>query len=474
MSINMYSMIYVLFVLILFYTIRKELRILALCVSGIGYIAIISKYTLASVLVISILIYFTGLVISYFQNSNKNNLAKAVAYISISLIVISFIFFKACKSIVNISYISNVLHIEENSILYTILIPIGYSFYCFQGIGYIIDIYGKKYHAESNFIYFFTYMSWFPKFISGPIENAETFLKQLRNVIDVELFDSFRIKKSLTYIVIGLFYKLMLADRVAPFVSRIYSEPYGYSGLILILSVIAYSVQIYFDFAGYSMVAIGISNIFGIELIENFRAPYMSRSIGEFWSRWHRSLSDWLKVYVYIPLGGNRNGYKRKIFNIFCVFLILGIWHGVGVGYIIWGILHAIYLFIENYFNKKNITMKIMLSRVIVLFEVVFAWFFFRAGSWNEIVQYTQAFLTNDFWEIGSIEIDKSDCIIFCISMVVAFFIEKLLYKNELLKFIRSEKIAKWGAIIYLLLVAIIIFGAYGGSYSSGLIYMQF
>lgn len=219
------------------------------------------------------------------------------------------------------------------------IVPLGISFYTLQAIGYLSDVYHGRIQAERNIIHYALYVSYFPNVVSGPIERAGNMIPQFRALPRHLTFDQFR--DALYMMVWGYFLKLVIADRLGTIVSSAYAIPGSY-GIVLILAIFAYSFQIYCDFAGYSAIAIGCARMMGIHLMDNFKAPYMSGSIREFWKRWHISLSSWLRDYVYIPLGGNRKGQIRKYMNILLTFAVSGIWHGVGLQFLIWGLLHGI------------------------------------------------------------------------------------------------------------------------------------
>lgn len=271
-----------------------------------------------------------------------------------------------------------------------LLLPVGISFYTFQALGYSIDVYrgeglGGVRH-EKNFINYALFVSFFPQLVAGPIERSKNLLPQFRQKHSFSIENTV---EGLQIILVGLFKKVVIADMLAMFVDIVYWNCYEYVGLTLLCALFMFTIQIYCDFSGYSDVARGSAKIFGFELMENFKVPYMSASIKEFWSQWHISLSTWFKDYVYIPLGGGKNGFKKKLRNIMIIFLISGLWHGAKITFIIWGALHGLYRILEELLwkkrkerNEKGIKKSIKIIFVFLL--VMFTWTLFRAEDLNQ------------------------------------------------------------------------------------------
>ena len=254
----------------------------------------------------------------------------------------------------------------------SLFLPVGISFYLFMSIGYIVDVYRGKIKAEKNLISYALFVSFFPIIMSGPIERAGNLLPQFKKEVFAKIkFDTERIRDGFVRMLWGYFQKLVLADRIAVVVDMVYGSPESYGGAMVILASFLYTFQIYCDFAGYSNVAIGIGEIFGIKIIENFKVPYLATSIADFWRRWHISLSSWFRDYLYVPLGGNRKGIVRKYVNIMVVFLLSGLWHGAGWNFILWGGLHGLYQVIgaltEGIRKKIGIILKIKEEKYICI-----------------------------------------------------------------------------------------------------------
>lgn len=263
-----------------------------------------------------------------------------------------------------------------------LLLPVGISFYTFQVLSYTIDVYRGEIPPEKNIIKFALFITYFPQLVAGPIERATHLLHQVRAPKDV---DYRRSVDGLLLIAWGLFLKVVVADRLAPFVDLVFTQPQQFPSTPLILATYFFAFQIYGDFAGYSCIAIGSAKILGVDLMRNFDSPYWSHSITDFWRRWHISLSTWFRDYVYIPLGGNKVRTSRHLFNLMLVFLMSGLWHGANYTFIIWGAIHGCFVVLEHFIKKTKIRINSrVLNGVLILltFHVTcLAWIFFRANS---------------------------------------------------------------------------------------------
>ncbi|RZU41350.1 MBOAT family O-acyltransferase [Edaphobacter modestus] len=230
---------------------------------------------------------------------------------------------------------------QQDLPIFRILLPVGLSFHTFQAMSYTIDVYKKKAPAEKNILDYALYVAFFPQMVAGPIERPRQLLPQFHHE---PVLRSDRIKSGITLATWGLFKKMVIADSLSGFVNLVYASPRSYSGVELLLATLSFAIQIYCDFSGYSDIALGIARMMGYELRLNFAQPYFSRSIGEFWHRWHISLSTWFRDYLYIPLGGNRVRTFRLYFNLLATFLLSGLWHGANWTFVVWGGLHGMFL----------------------------------------------------------------------------------------------------------------------------------
>ena len=302
------------------------------------------------------------------------------------------------------------------------MLPVGISFYTFQTLGYLIDIYRGKYPAERHFGYYCLFVSFFPQILSGPIGRGDVMLPQLKKE---RTFDIYQASYGMKLMAVGYFKKLVVAGLLAPTVDKIYDNPESYVGLVYIIATFMFALQIYCDFSGYTDISIGCAKLFGMELSENFKTPYFSRSIKEFWSRWHISLSTWFRDYLYIPLGGNRVGKIRHCFNLMLTFLVSGLWHGAGINYILWGGIHGFYQIIETISGKnkkgregKRNPLLNLFSVFLTFMAVCLAWVFFRADS----VSHAWRIISLSFHEIGN-PYNYFRTAVICLDMSYAYMI---------------------------------------------------
>ena len=261
-------------------------------------------------------------------------------------------------------------------------IPMGISFFTFQALGYLFDVYYKRILVEKDFMTYALFVSFFPSIVAGPINKASLVIPQLKAIRPY--FDYKKSVEGLKMLMWGMFMKVVVADRVALYVDTVLPHYMNYTGMTCFVASILYTIQIYADFAGYSLMAIGVGKLLGFELTENFRRPYFAVSVTDFWRRWHISLSTWLKDYVYIPMGGSRCSKMRNYWNIFVTFLVSGIWHGANWTFIVWGIWHGVFQIIEKAIGQQKCTygwfgrsMKILVTFLLVNF----AWIFFCMPS---------------------------------------------------------------------------------------------
>ncbi len=291
-----------------------------------------------------------------------------------------------------------------------LLLPVGISFYTFQTLSYTIDVYRRRCAPEKHLGYFALYVSFFPQLVAGPIERSTHLLPQF---FKAHSCDYHRITSGLKLMLWGFFKKLVIADRLALYVNEVYGHPGDYHGLPVVLATYFFAFQIFCDFSGYSDIAIGAARVMGYDLMANFRRPYYSKSIAEFWGRWHISLSTWFRDYLYIPLGGNRGGELRFLRNLILVFLISGLWHGAAWHFVVWGALHALYMIlsIQTRPLRAACVQWMGLSRhwklhrwvrVLITFHLVlFAWVFFRADTVSDAWILLGSMLQPGGWQLG-------------------------------------------------------------------------
>ncbi|MGK0366314.1 MAG: alginate O-acetyltransferase complex protein AlgI [Saprospiraceae bacterium] len=350
---------------------------------------------LSLILFSTIVDYSVSLAISQTKNQKRR---KVLLWTSIAVNLGFLGFFKYFNFFLdNFVAAFSFLGTEISATSLQIILPVGISFYTFQTLSYTIDVYRKKLEPTTDFIAFSAFVSFFPQLVAGPIERAKNLLPQFYTP---RTFDYENAVDGLRQILWGLFKKMVIADNCARFANMIFNNSDDYSGSTLVLGAVFFTFQIYGDFSGYSDIAIGTSRLFGINLSRNFAFPYFSRDIGEFWRRWHISLSTWFRDYLYIPLGGSRGGTSMRIRNTFIIFIVSGFWHGANWTFIIWGALNALYflplLLTKNNRNHIDIvakdrwfpSLKEFFQILLTFTLTVFAWIFFRAENITHALNY--------------------------------------------------------------------------------------
>ncbi|APY12409.1 membrane-bound O-acyltransferase family protein [Seonamhaeicola sp. S2-3] len=347
-----------------------------------------------------------------------------------------------------------------------VILPVGISFYTFQTMSYSIDIYKGKLKSTKNFIAFAAFVSFFPQLVAGPIERASNLLPQ---ILKNRKFNKINAISGIQQIIWGMFKKVAVADSLAPIVNDIFSNYNDYSGGTLITGAVFFAVQIYCDFSGYSDIAIGTAKLFGFDLMTNFNFPYFSKSIGEFWRKWHISLSTWFRDYLYIPLGGSKVGKIKGVRNVFVIFLVSGFWHGANWTFIAWGAIHAL-LFIPSFILGTNRNYLVQTSSKVNMFQyfknlikiiytffvVTIAWVFFRAATIQDSFNY--------ILKINSFKLDS-----FSLISVSDWFIVITLFIMDYVMF-KKIKIN----IFFWVIMVIVILGALNRETQSEFIYFQF
>lgn len=376
-----------------------------------------------------------------------------------------------------------------------LLLPVGISFYTFQALGYVIDVYRGRIKAEKNLIRYALFVSFFPQLVAGPIERSENLLKQIRSVENIKLWNARRVTAGAILMIWGLFMKMVIADRISILVDMVFDNYRMYGSTELIAAAVGFAIQIYCDFSSYSLIAIGSAKVMGIELMENFNTPYFAVSIKDFWSRWHISLSTWLRDYIYIPLGGNRQGKKRKDVNLLITFLISGLWHGAAWKYVVWGGIHGVYRIVEELLSEpcsrvcKALKVKTacfsyrLLQTMITFALTTFAWIFFRADTIWDALRFIKRILTKPtpwllfnggLYDLG---LDRIEMNILIFALLLLFLVDLIRYakKQTIDIFLLEQNIwFEWTVIIVLILM-LFIFGEYGPAFDAQqFIYFQF
>lgn len=286
--------------------------------------------------------------------------------------------------------VDRLFHVQIHSQLMEIILPVGISFYTFQSISYVIDVYRGKLPAAQNLIQYLAFVSFFPQLVAGPIERAPHMLPQYSSRLNLTAGN---LEQGIWLIIWGLFQKVVLADNLAPLTELVYNHDVP-SLPMLFLGTTAFAFQIYCDFAGYSDIARGLAKLMGFELMINFNLPYLARSLRDFWQRWHISLSTWIRDYLYIPLGGNRMGESRTRANLLLAMLLAGFWHGAASNYLLWGIWHGAGLVINHVWERlrpKKTTLPSAVAWCLTMIFIWVGWIFFRSKSIEQIVDFARA-----------------------------------------------------------------------------------
>lgn len=445
---------------------------LLLAASCFFYMFFIPEYIL--ILFFTIIIdYFAGIQLERIRNPKKRKYFLIGSLVANIGILVIFKYYNFLNS--NITTVLDAFNTHNPIPVMSIILPIGLSFHTFQAMSYTIEVYRGNQKAEKHFGVYSLYVMYYPQLVAGPIERPQNVLHQFK---ENHKPDYERIRSGLMQMLWGLFKKVVIADRLTLFVDAVYKDPTSYQGMPLIWATIFFSFQIYCDFSGYSDMALGASKVMGIDLMQNFRMPYLAKSIKSFWSRWHISLSTWFRDYLYIPLGGNRVSKSRWYFNLFIVFMISGLWHGANWTFIIWGALHGAYLVAgillepaEKKFLQKSSFFFNTIKRLFVFLLVAVAWVFFRASSVSDamyIISHFHKIDTNYLFGVPSAStVNNILSIVLILLLILSDYYFEWAEKNQPL--LKNNFIRYAFAIILMVLIYTI-----GVFESASFIYFQF
>ena len=403
---SLHFLIFLPIVIGLYYLLPQKFRwILIFFASCYFYMVFVPQYILILFLII-IIDYISALTIE--RVSGRLKLFYLVASLTANIGLLAFFkYFNFFNE--NLVAVFSLFGKEFQPLNLSIILPIGLSFHTFQSMSYTIEVYRGKQKAEQHLGYFANYVLFFPQMVAGPIERYETLGNELKTV-HKPLYQNF--SDGFKLILFGLFIKMAVADNIAPYVNQIYADPLKYSASQVLLSVFLFSFQIYADFFGYSTIALGSAKLLGINIMDNFKTPYLSKSVSEFWSRWHISLSTWFRDYLYIPLGGNRVKIPRWSINILIVFMVSGLWHGANWTFVVWGALHGLMLLLERYFSswfkfeiKKEWSFLNILLVLKTFIITSFIWIFFRAENFQKAKEMFNAIFNNQSVEHVSLDV---------------------------------------------------------------------
>ena len=448
-----------------------------LIASCVFYMFFIPKYIV--ILFITIVIdYWAGIKIA----SSTGAARKRYLLISIISTVLVLAIFKYANFLIgNVDQLAHLIHWNYSVKALDIILPIGLSFHTFQSLSYVIEVYRGNHKPEKHFGIYALYVMFYPQLVAGPIERPQNILYQFYEKHQFKYKD---VVSGLKLMAWGFFKKLVIADRLSAIINPVYNNPHHYSGVALIFVTLLFAQQIYCDFSGYSDIAIGAARVMGFRLMKNFDMPYFSKSISEFWTRWHISLSTWFRDYVYIPMGGSRVVKWRWYYNLLVTFLLSGLWHGASWTYVIWGGLNGLYLIMEVITLKfrKNASNLIRLNRFPMLLNgiqvfvtvllISVAWIFFRANTASDAF-----YIVSKIFTIKSFNTDFSTfvdpyslflCLVFILLLELTQWYHK---KYNLVKVISEKPLIVRFALYTVFLVVLLNFGVFS---SKGFIYFQF
>ena len=470
-------------IFILYFTLFQRFQKAVLFFGSCVFISSYKIEYLLLLLIIGTISYFSARLIE-----NKKHYAKQIITVSSIIQLMVLFYFKYLNFSIGILFKIQkyLLHwdIEINESFFKILLPVGISFYILQSIGYLVDVYKGKVFAEKNWVAYILFLGYFPKLTLGPIERAENLISQLH---ETHQFDYDRAVAGLRICLVGLFKKVAVADSIAVIVNNVYDNCYEYSGLALIIATILYAFQIYCDFSGYTDMAIGISKILGIDLMENFNCPYLSTSVTEFWRRWHISLSTWFRDYVYIPLGGNRVKLPRYFLNILITMTVSGIWHGANLTFIAWGFLNGVLLCIEKVIGscskkrfKKNHIFQTVFKICVTFSLICLTWIFFRANCLSDAIYifkniFNGMEISFNYFRMTLVKMGftKFYCLIICAVILIQIVIDIIHDKDTIQKFISEKTLfCRWA--IYILTIVFVLYCKIYIAESQQFIYFNF
>lgn len=468
---SIHFLIFFLLVITLYFSIKHKYRWILLLISSYYFYMSFKLEYIILLMVSTSIAYIAGLQIYQSKTQGRKKLFLGLSILTNLGLLFGFKYFNFFSN--SVREFLNLFSIPFHPITLKILLPLGLSFYTFKMLSYTFDVYRGKLEPQRHFGIFAVYVSYFPQLVAGPIERAGNLLPQLS---EKHHFDYRQVTDGLKLMLWGFFKKLVIADRLTIVVDAVYNTPSNYTGTPLILATVFFAFQIYCDFSGYSDIAIGAAQVMGIRLMDNFNRPYFSRSISEFWRRWHISLSSWFKDYLYIPLGGNRVSLQRWVFNIFVVFLLSGLWHGANWTFVIWGALHGFYLVfgkITQNFRVK-FTNKIGLNKVSKLHQLIqigiafilvdIGWIFFRANSLPDavyIVTHLFSGISLSLPKAGLGGIGDAGLILCFLSIIFMEFVHLLQEHIGMRKFLSNKPlILRWSVYIIIILF-ILLFGVF-------------
>lgn len=483
---------------LLFWIVPKRFRYLwLLAASYYFYMSWNAKYALLIGLS-TVTTWLCGLGIERVGSQRKADEGHRRLVIALGFVVnigILFFFKYYTFAFMNVNRILSLFHISLPGRPFDIMLPVGISFYTFQALGYIVDVYRGDVQAERNLFRYALFVSFFPQLVAGPIERSGNLLEQIRRIPNRKAADWNQVINGLLVMLYGFFMKMVIADRIAIFVDEVFDHAFIYGTVELALAAMGFAIQIYCDFGSYSLIATGAAQVMGFTLMENFNTPYFACSIKEFWRRWHISLSSWFRDYLYIPLGGSRCSKPRKYFNLMLTFLVSGLWHGARWNYVVWGGMHGMYQIVGELLlpvkkkvcaacNVKTGCSSFRWGQMFTTFVLTsFAWIFFRASSLKMALLYVKRMVTKwnpwvlsggRLYELG---LGRTEMDILKVSVLVLFLVDLVRARTgkRIDVYLREQNLLFQWIVALALFLMILVCGEYGiGAGANQFIYFQF
>ncbi|MDO4566250.1 MAG: MBOAT family O-acyltransferase [Oscillospiraceae bacterium] len=477
-------LVFYIVVFVLYYALPHRYRWVMLLLASYYFYACWNSELLILIMAITVVTYFCGRVLPKLEGGLK----KLFLCLGTGIPLLALLFFKYFNFLgENLNNVFRFFALPVNISSMQIILPVGISFYTFQALSYVIDVYRGSSKVEKHIGFYALYISFFPQLVAGPIERSSNLLPQFYKEHKFNYDDVVLGLKTMTW---GFFKKIVVADTLAIYVDKIYGSLPQYTGFVLLLASSFFAIQIYCDFSGYSDIAIGVAQTLGFRLMKNFNSPYFSKSIREFWKRWHISLSTFFMDYIYIPLGGSKVKLPRYVFNIMLTFIVSGLWHGANWTFVLWGGLHGIYIVAGRLTAnlRKKMSQSLNLNKntaLTAIWKVCFtfmlvsvAWIFFRADTVNDAVYIFKnmfagvsqplAYITAGIEQLEFTAV-KACSIILSTTLLFAFdFVDM---KHDIMtKISNSNTIIRW-VIYYAVLLMILVVGQFG---LSQFIYFQF
>ena len=445
----------------------------------------------------TVLTFFCGILVERFSEeagARKKQKLVLAACIVLNLSILA-VFKYGNFAIESVEALLRLLHVSVTESRLNLLLPVGISFYTFQALGYSIDVYRGEIKAEKSLIRYALSVSFFPQLVAGPIERSKNLLSQMERIETVSLWNAKRVTSGAILMVWGFFMKMVIADRAALLADQVFDHYRMYGRTELIIAVVVFAVQIYCDFYSYSTIATGAAKILGFELMENFNTPFFANSIRDHWNRWHIALSTWFRDYLYIPLGGNRHGKKRKMLNLMIVFLVSGLWHGASWHYVVWGGLHGFFQvagellqpFRARLVEKLRVRTDVFSFRLLQILVtdalVVFSFIFFRSNTVTDAIRYLGrialrptpwVLFDGSLYDLG---LARGEVSIFLFSVMILLLADLIRYTKKVtidVWLMRQNLWFEWAAVLGLIWM-VFVFGEYGQGFDpQQFIYFQF